>query len=232
MLVNLHKDAKKLGNKDKAKTLSGFFKTGEGEYGFGDVFLGIPVPESRKLAIKYKDLNFDELAQLLRSEIHEERLIALLILVHQFQTDEMLQRRVYEFYLKNTKFVNNWDLVDLSADKIIGVYLIDKPKTVLYKLVKSSNLWERRIAMISTYNFIKNKEFDDTLSIAEILIADENDLIQKAVGWMLREVGNRDLKTEEKFLKIHYKNMGRTALRYAIEKFPEKTRLSYLTGKV
>ena len=232
MLVNLHKDAKKLGNKDKAKTLSGFFKTGEGEYGFGDVFLGIPVPESRKLAIKYKDLNFDELAQLLRSEIHEERLIALLILVHQFQTDEMLQRRVYEFYLKNTKFVNNWDLVDLSADKIIGVYLIDKPKTVLYKLVKSSNLWERRIAMISTYNFIKNKEFDDTLSIAEILIADENDLIQIAVGWMLREVGNRDLKTEEKFLKIHYKNMGRTALRYAIEKFPEKTRLSYLTGKV
>ena len=232
MLVNLHKDAKKLGNKDKAKILSGFFKTGEGEYGFGDVFLGIPVPESRKLAIKYKDLNFDELAQLLRSEIHEERLIALLILVHQFQTDEMLQRRVYEFYLKNTKFVNNWDLVDLSADKIIGVYLIDKPKTVLYKLVKSSNLWERRIAMISTYNFIKNKEFDDTLSIAEILIADENDLIQKAVGWMLREVGNRDLKTEEKFLKIHYKNMGRTALRYAIEKFPEKTRLSYLTGKV
>ncbi len=232
MLTNLQRDAKKLGNKKKAKVLAGFFKTAEGEYGYGDVFLGIPVPQSRKIAIKYKDLSFDEIGTLLRSEIHEERLIALLILVHQFQHEEMLQRRVYEFYLKHTKFINNWDLVDLSSDKIVGVYLIDKPKTVLYKLAKSSNIWERRIAMVSTYNFIKNGEFNDTLSIAELLIEDKNDLIQKAVGWMLKEVGNRSLKVEERFLKKNYKIMGRTALRYAIEKFPEKVRKSYLSGAV
>lgn len=230
MLTNLQRDAKKLGNKKKAKTLAGFFKTVEGEYGYGDVFLGIPVPESRKIAIKYKNLSFDEIETLLRSEIHEERLIALLILVHQFQHEEMLQRRVYEFYLKHTKYVNNWDLVDISADKIIGGYLVDKPKVVIYKLAKSSNLWERRIAMISTYYFIKNDEFEDAIAIAELLIEDENDLIQKAVGWMLREVGNKDLKTEEKFLKKYHKVMGRTALRYAIEKFPEKIRKAYLAG--
>lgn len=230
MLVNLQRDVRKLENKKKAKVLAGFFKTGEGEYGFGDVFLGIPVRQSRKIAIKYKDLGFDGILQLLRSEIHEERLIALLILVYQFQHEEMLERRIYEFYLKNTKFINNWDLVDLSADKIVGGYLIDKPKLVLYRLAKSSSLWERRIAMVSTYNFIKNGEFEDGLSIAEILIEDNNDLIQKAVGWMLREVGNRNLKAEEKFLKKHYKNMGRTALRYAIEKFPERIRKSYLAG--
>ena len=232
MLVNLQRDVRKLENKRKAKILAGFFKTGEGEYGFGDVFLGISVPQSRKIAIKYKDLGFDGILKLLRSEIHEERLIALLILVHQFQHEEMLERRIYEFYLKNTKFINNWDLVDLSADKIVGGYLIDKPKAILYKLAKSTSLWERRIAMVSTYTFIKNGEFDDTLGIAEILIEDQNDLIQKAVGWMLREVGNRNLAAEEKFLKKHYKNMGRTALRYGIEKFPEQVREKYLTGVV
>ena len=232
MLLNLQKDVKKLENKKKAKVLAGFFKTGEGEYGYGDIFLGIPVPESRKIALKYRDLGFEDILQLLRSEIHEERLIALLILVHQFQHDEMLQRRIYEFYLKNIKFVNNWDLVDSSADKIIGAYLSDKPKTVIYKLAKSSNLWERRIAMISTYYFIKNKEFEDALGVAEVLISDENDLIQKAVGWMLREVGNRDLALEKKFLKNNHKIMGRTALRYAIEKFPESERKIYLEGKV
>lgn len=232
MLLNLQKDIKKLGNKKKAQVYQRFFKTGEGEYGFGDVFLGISVPQSRAVAIKYKDLSFDDIGKLLRSEIHEERLIALLILVHQFHHEEMLQRRIYEFYLKHTKFVNNWDLVDLSSDKIMGGYLIDKPKTILYKLARSSNVWERRIAMIATYNFIKNKDFTDALSIAEILIEDKNDLIEKAVGWMIREVGNRDLKEEERFLKKHYKNMGRTALRYAIEKFPEKVRKNYLEGSV
>ncbi len=231
MLLNLQKDVKKLENKKKAKLLAGFFKTGEGEYGFGDVFLGIPVPESRKIALKYRDLGFEDILKLLRSEIHEERLIALLILVHQFQHDEMLQRRIYEFYIKNIKFVNNWDLVDSSADKIVGAYLTDKPKTVIYKLARSTNLWERRIAMISTFYFIKNNEYEDALGVAEVLITDENDLIQKAVGWMLREVGNRDKKTEEKFLKKYYKTMGRTALRYAIEKFTEEERTKYLEGK-
>lgn len=232
MLASLQRETKKLGNKKKAAILQRFFKTGEGEYGFGDVFLGLTVPQSRTLAIKYKDLPFEDILKLLHSEIHEERLIALLILVHQFQHEEMLQRRIYEFYLKNTKFINNWDLVDLSSDKIMGGYLIDKPKDILYKLAGSNNLWERRIAMIATYNFIKNGMFDDALKIAKALIEDKNDLIQKAVGWMLREVGNRNLRLEEKFLKKNYKNMGRTALRYAIEKFSEKARKEYLNGNV
>lgn len=232
MLNSLRKELRKLSNKKKAAVMQRFFKTGVGEYGFGDVFIGLSVPQSRIIAIKYKDLPFEDILKLLHSEIHEERLISLLILVHQFQKEELLQRRIYEFYLKNIKFINNWDLVDLSSDKIIGVYLIDKPKSVLYKLAGSQNLWERRIAMIATYNFIKNGEFDDALGIAEILVEDQNDLIQKAVGWMLREVGKRDLKTEERFLKKHYKVMGRTALRYAIEKFPEKVRKSFLAGRV
>lgn len=232
MLSKLRREAKRLGNKEKAKVMAGFFKTGEGEYGYGDIFLGLSVPQCRVLAIKYKDLYFADIGELLRSEIHEERLIALLILVHQFAKEEMLQRRIYEFYLKHTKFINNWDLVDLSSDKIVGGYLIDKPKTVLYKLAKSSNLWERRIAMVSSYNFIKNNSFEDALGIAEVLITDENDLIQKAVGWMLREVGNRNFSAEQNFLKKHYKIMGRTALRYAIEKFPESTRQKYLAGKI
>src|SRR3989344_6718379 len=217
MLVNLQRDVKKLENKRKAKILAGFFKTGEGEYGFGDVFLGISVPQSRKIAIKYKDLGFDGILKLLRSEIHEERLIALLILIYQFEHEELLERRIYEFYLKNTKFINNWDLVDLSSDKIVGGYLIDKPKNILYELAKSSSLWERRIAMVATYNFIKKGMVNESLKIAEILVKDENDLIQKAVGWMLREVGKKNLKKEQRFLKKYHKKMGRTALRYAIE---------------
>ena len=232
MIKSLRKELKNLSNKKRAETLQRFFKTNEGEYGYGDVFLGITVPDSRRLAVKYKDLSFDEITDLLRSEIHEERLIALLILVHQFQKEEMLQRRIYEFYLKHTKFVNNWDLVDLSSDKIVGGYLIDKPKDILYKLAQSENIWERRIAIIATYNFIKNNKFSETLKIAEMLISDKNDLIQKALGWMLREVGNRDMELEVKFLKKHYNDMGRTALRYSIEKFPEKVRKSYLLGAV
>lgn len=228
MLDKLRREIKRSANKEKAQIMQKFFKTGEGEYGFGDIFLGLTVPQSREIAIKYQELSFEEVAELLKSEIHEERLIALLILVHKFQTDEMLQRRIYEFYMKNVKYVNNWDLVDLSADKIVGAYLSDKPKDVLKKFAKSENIWEKRIAMVATYNFIKNEEYDDALTIAEILVNDKNDLIQKAVGWMLREIGKRNLKSEENFLKKYHKEMGRTALRYAIEKFPEKIRLSYL----
>lgn len=232
MLETLRKDIKKLSNKKRALASQRFFKTGEGEYGFGDVFVGLTVPQCRELSIKYRDLTFEELYKLLRSEVHEERLIALLIMVHNFQNEEMLQRRIYEFYLKNTKFVNNWDLVDSSADKIIGGYLLDKPKTVIYKFAKSKNLWERRIAIISTFHFIKNDQFEDTLAISEILLPDENDLIQKAVGWMLREVGKRNKELEIKFLDKHYKNMGRTTLRYSIEKLPEKSRKAYMIGTV
>jgi 3-methyladenine DNA glycosylase AlkD len=232
MLDKLRLDIKKLSNKKRAAVMQRFFKTGEGEYGFGDVFAGLTVPQSRELALKYKDLDFEDIYKLLRSEIHEERLIALLILVHNFQKQELLQRRIYEFYMKNIKFVNNWDLVDLSSDKIVGGYLIDKPKAVLFKLAKSQNVWERRIAMIATFNFIKNGIFDDAIKIAEELIEDQNDLIQKAVGWMLREIGKRDLKTEDAFLKKHYKSMGRTALRYSIERLPENTRKKYLLGTI
>lgn len=232
MLNNLRRELKKLSDKKRASALQKFFKTGEGEYGYGDIFIGITVPQARKLAVTYKDMPFDELYKLLRSEIHEERLIALLIMVYNFQKDEMLQRRIYEFYLKNIKFVNNWDLVDLSSDKIVGGYLIDKPKDTIYKMAKSGSVWERRIAIISTYNFIKKDMFDDTIAIAEELIDDKNDLIQKAVGWMLREVGKRNLELEVKFLDKHYKNMGRTALRYSLEKFPEKTRKTYMLGTI
>ena len=232
MLNSLRKDLKKLSNKKKASVLQRFFKTGEGEYGFGDIFIGLTVPQSRNIAIKFKDLDFADIIELLKSKIHEERLIALLILVHKFQKEPLEQRRIYDFYIKNTKYVNNWDLVDLSSDKIVGGYLIDKPKEILVKFANSENIWEKRIAMISTYNFIKNNKFKDSLKIAEILVNDKNDLIQKAVGWMLREIGNRDREQELKFLKKYYKKMGRTALRYALEKFPESLRKKYLLGKV
>ena len=230
MLSGLRRESNKLSSKKRAKVNQRYFKTGNGEYGYGDVFIGLTVPQCRELALKYKDISFEDIGKLLRSEIHEERLIALLILVYLFEHDEMLERRVYEFYLKNTKFINNWDLVDLSSDKIVGGYLIDKPKDILYKLAISTSVWERRIAMIATYNFIKRGMVNESLKIAEILVKDENDLIQKAVGWMLREVGKKNLKKEQKFLKKYHKKMGRTALRYAIEKFPEKDRKAYLNG--
>lgn len=232
MINKLKLDVKKSANKKRAINLQRYFKTGEGEYGFGDVFIGLTVPKSREIAIKYRDLDLIDVGILLKSKIHEERLIALLILVNQFQTQELLQRRIYEFYLKNTKYINNWDLVDLSSEKIVGAYLFDKPKDILRKLSKSKNMWERRIAVIATFNFIKNKKFEDAIMVAESLIKDENDLIQKAVGWMLREMGKKDLKTEEIFLKKYYKIMGRTALRYAIEKFPESKRKKYLQGSI
>ena len=232
MLKNLQTEVKKAGSPKRAKAAARYFKTGVGEYGFGDVFLGLSNPDCRKIALRYNGLSLDEIGVLLRSEIHEERLIALLILVYQFEHDEMLERRIYEFYLKNTKFVNNWDLVDLSAPKIVGGYLNDKPKVALNKLAKSENLWERRIAILSTFHFIKNNEFSHSLLIAEELIADKEDLIQKALGWMLREIGKKDQETEIRFLNNHYKNMDRVALRYAIEKFPEKLRFKYLQGKV
>lgn len=228
MLISLRKDLKKLSNKKKAVNLARFFKTGKGEYGEGDVFLGLTVPQSRKMAVKYKDLSYPEIETLLKSSIHEERLIALLVLVNRFQTQEMEQRRVYDFYLRHAKLVNNWDLVDLSSHQIVGGFLIDKPRDILYKLASSKNLWERRIAMIACYEFIRNKQYDDAIKVAEALINDQHDLIQKAVGWMLREVGKRDEKSLISFLKLHASEMPRTSLRYAIERFPESARKKYL----
>lgn len=211
-----------------------FFKTGKGEYGEGDVFVGLSVPLMRKLALMYKDLAFADIKSLMQSKIHEERLIALFILVLQYRKgDSILKRKIVNFYLKNTKYINNWDLVDSSADKILGEYLMGKPIDLLIGLSKSSDLWERRIAMITTFQFIKNGSSKEALVIAEILISDKHDLIQKAVGWMLRELGKRCSEdVEEEFLQKHYKRMGRTALRYAIEHFPEERRRSYLKGNI
>ena len=225
MLEQIKKEIESKENPEKAKILQRFFKTKKGEYGEGDIFLGIIVPEQRKIAKNYKNLTLDNLQILLDSKIHEHRLIALIILVDQFKDNK---ENIFNFYLKNTKNINNWDLVDLTADKIVGEYLRDKDKSILYELANSNNFWERRISIISTFNFIKNNQFEDTLKISEILLKDKQDLIHKAVGWMLRELGKRDLELEESFLKKHYKTMPRTTLRYAIERFEEEKRLSYL----
>jgi len=223
----------KQSNPEQAKILMRFFKTGIGEYGEGDEFLGIKVPVSRKIAKQFKELSLSEIQELLDSKVHEERLIGLFILVEQYRkADAEKMQAIYEFYLKNAKRVNNWDLVDLSAEKIMGAYLMDKDKRILFKLAKSKNLWERRIAIMSTFHFIKNGFYDTTFAISDMLLKDEHDLIHKAVGWMLREIGNRNLAEEEKFLKKNYKTMPRTMLRYAIEKFPEKKRQVYLKERV
>jgi len=229
----IQKKLKELGNEEKAKKHQRFFKTGPGEYGEGDVFIGVTVPELRKLAKEYKTIGPNEIKQLLQSPIHEERLLSLFVLIHRYSRgDEPEKKRIYELYLKNTKFINNWDLVDSSAGHIVGAFLLNKNKQPLYDLVKSDNLWERRISIISTFYFIKHNQFTETLKISKLLLSDRQDLIHKAVGWMLREVGKRDISPEEKFLKNHYKNMPRTMLRYAIEKFPEPERQRYLKGKI
>lgn len=232
MIKRLKVDLRKIANPEKAKILQRFFKTGKGDYGEGDLFLGVTVPESRKIAIEFKALSLEEISRLLKSKIHEERLIALLILVYNFQRDEKKRDEIYSFYIKNKININNWDLVDLSADKIVGAHLFKKDKSILYELAVSENFWDRRIAIISTFYFIKNNKFDDTLKIAKILLNDKHDLIQKAVGWMLREIGKRDIKKLEKYLKENYKFMPRTMLRYSIEKFDEAKRKKYLQNKI
>jgi 3-methyladenine DNA glycosylase AlkD len=229
MLNKVKADLYTLASPEKAKILSRFFKTGTGEYGEGDVFLGITVPGQRRVARKYSGMALEDLQKLLSSPVHEHRLTALLILVARYQkANAKGKKEVYDFYLKNIKHTNNWDLVDLTAEKILGDYLLDKDKSLLYRLASSNNLWERRMAIVTTYQFIKNNQFEDTFHISEILIQDKHDLIHKAVGWMLREVGKRNQYAEEQFLLKYYKKMPRTMLRYAIEKFEEKKRLFYL----
>ena len=232
-LTEIRKAISKQKNPTQALVLQRFFKTGKGEYGEGDIFYGIKVPEQRTIAKQFKDLTFDDLKELIKSKVHEERLITAFILVDQYKRgDEKKKKIIFDFYLKNRKGINNWDLVDLSAPKIVGAYLIDKEKELLYKFANSNDLWEKRISIISTQAFIREHFFEDTLNISKILLGDKHDLIHKAVGWMLREIGNRDLETEEEFLKKHYKTMPRTMLRYAIEKFPEQKRIAYLKGKI
>lgn len=208
-----------------------FFKTGPGQYGEGDVFLGIKVPPLRALAKRHRDVDLDTISTLLHSEYHEERLFALLLLMQFYERASDKDRiAAFDLYLGHTSHINNWDLVDVSSPHIVGRHLVDRPRKVLHRMAKSSSLWERRIAIISTLYFIRDNDFDDTLRIAETLLHDEHDLMHKAVGWMLREVGKRDLKTEETFLLQHYRDMPRTMLRYAIERFPEKRRKQYLKG--
>ena len=229
----IHNDLLQLANEQIAEHSQRFFKTGKGEYGEGDIFLGIRVPLLRRLVKKYGGISIAEVRKLLHSKFHEERLLAVLMLVQLFKSaDESVQKQVYDLYLENTEFINNWDIVDISASNIVGAHLYEKDKAPLYDLVQSKNLWERRISIISTFYFIRQNEFDDTLKIAKILLNDKEDLIHKAVGWMLREVGKREIEFEEEFLQEHYKIMPRTMLRYAIEKFPETSRKMYLRGEV
>jgi 3-methyladenine DNA glycosylase AlkD len=233
MIDEIKRQLVHLSNPEDALFLQRFFKTGPGQYGAGDLFRGIRVPPLRKLSIASQALPLPETEQLLQSVYHEDRLLALLILVLKFaKADEAGKALIYQLYLESTPFINNWDLVDCSAEHIIGAYLCDKEQSPLDHLAQAPELWKRRIAVLATFHYIKRGSFAATIRIAEMLLMDKEDLIHKAVGWMLREVGKRDLQTEEAFLKAHHKLMPRTMLRYAIEKFPEEKRLSYLKGTV
>ncbi|MBF0117237.1 MAG: DNA alkylation repair protein [Desulfobacterales bacterium] len=224
-------ELKSLGDPKRAENYQRFFKTGKGEYGEGDLFLGIQVPVLRNMSKKYREISLEEIADLIASPYHEIRMFSLFLLIYSFKKSNGNNgENIYKFYLKNSKFINNWDLVDSSAEHIVGAYLYNFDRQPIYKLAVSKSLWERRISIISTYYFIKQNQFDDTLKISEILLRDKEDLIHKAVGWMLREVGKRNIENEELFLKKHYKTMPRTMLRYAIEKFPEEKRREYLYG--
>ncbi|MBU4332414.1 DNA alkylation repair protein [Patescibacteria group bacterium] len=228
-IKHLKQELKKLANPKQAKILARFFKTKKGEYGEGDVFLGIKVPVQRIVAKKYTDLALQDAEKLLSGKIHEHRLISLFILIAKYKkANEKGRQEIYKIYLKNAKNINNWDLVDLSAPNIVGDYLQKRPRDILYKLAKSKNLWERRITVLATFAFIRNNDFTDALKISQILLKDEHDLIHKAVGWMLRELGKRNQGIEEKFLKKYYHKMPRTMLRYAIEKFSEEKRKFYM----
>lgn len=229
----IQKRLRDLADEKKAQVLRSFFKTGPGEYGEGDVFIGLSVPRLRKLAGEYLTIGCTPLRALIQSPVHEERMLALLILLGRYRkADEEERRQIHAFYLDHVGWVNSWDLVDVSAPLIVGHFLCNRDKKPLYMMACSSSLWERRIAVVATFAFIKQGLFADTLAIAERLLSDKEELIHKAVGWMLREVGKRDLDAEERFLKAHYRKMPRTMLRYAIEKLAPSKRKLYLEGKL
>jgi len=229
----IRKRLRDLEDKEKAKILQRFFKTGPGQYGEGDLFLGIPVPLLRKLCRDCGNVALREVEALLKSSVHEERLLALLILIREYNgEDESGKKRIYTLYLKSARWVNNWDLVDLSAPSIVGDFLKNRSRKPLYALAKSPALWKRRIAILATFRFIKEQQFDDTLRISEVLLCDKEDPIQKAVGWMLREVGKRNQAAEEAFLKEHCRQMPRVMLRYAIERFAARKRELYMKGRI
>lgn len=237
MLKQLIEELNKSSDKQQAENLQRFFKTGKGEYAEGDVFLGIKVPVQRQICKKYYGLSLENIQELLDSKIHEHRLCGLVILINKYKKSKknpVEKIRIFEFYLKNASEnkINNWDLVDLSAPKLVGEFLLKEDRSILRTLAKSNNIWERRIAIVSTMPFIKNRAFGESLVISDILINDEHDLIHKAVGWMLREIGKKNADVLEIFLSTRYKQMPRTMLRYAIEKFPEEKRKKYLRGEV
>jgi 3-methyladenine DNA glycosylase AlkD len=229
--AEIQRELARLENAQQAAILQRFFKTGPGEYGEGDRFRGIRVPVLRKLARKNRHLLRAEAANLLRSTFHEDRLLALFILIdHYYAGEEAVRSIIHHIYLAHTAFVNNWDLVDASAPHLVGHYLRDRDKDTLMSLAASPVLWERRIAILATLAFIKEGNFDETLRIARLLLGDREDLIHKAVGWMLREVGKREITVAEAFLQAYHQKMPRTMLRYAIERFPEADRQAYLKG--
>jgi len=240
ILKELEKRLEKERNPKQARILQGFFKTGSGQYGEGDIFLGIKVPIQRKIVKEFTGLGLRDIEILLNSKIHEKRLISLFLLIDKYKNADKDEgedggkgkKSIFEFYLKNAKQINNWDLVDLSAPNIVGDWLLDKDKNILYDLVKSDNLWEKRIAIVGSFSFIRSGKFEDTLKISELLLGDKHDLIHKAVGWMLREVGKRDEVILENFIKKNYFKMPRTTLRYAIERFEEGKRKRYLRGEI
>jgi 3-methyladenine DNA glycosylase AlkD len=217
---------------ERAKTNRWFFKTGPGQYGEGDRFLGVSLPALRQLARQYERLSRRDVVQLMKSPWHEERLLALLILIRQYaHRDERGRQAIHQLYLRHRRWINNWDLVDVSASQLVGAHLAGGDRRLLRRLARSRSLWERRIAMIATYHYIRRNDFADALVIAGLLVDDMHDLIHKAVGWMLREVGKRDRHVEERFLRKHAARMPRTMLRYAVERFPERLRVRYLEQK-
>jgi 3-methyladenine DNA glycosylase AlkD len=231
-LAALRKDLYALADPADAKFLQGFFKTGPGQYGAGDKFLGLRVPDLRRLVREYPELEDSQALEMLGSSWHEERLLALLFLVHKYRRGEdSVRAKIHRAYLSNTRYINNWDLVDASAQYIVGQHLGAGNINLLERLARSDDIWERRIAIVSTFHFIRAGEFRPTLKIAKLLVDDPHDLIHKAVGWMLREVGKRDRKAEDAFLSKYYRRMPRTMLRYAIERHPERVRQQYLRGR-
>jgi len=222
-------DLQELGNESDREVLQRFFKTGPGDYAQGDVFVGVRVPKIRALARKYSHLDLSGVLRLLHSEIHESRFLALAILCGKFKkSSAQEQGRIYRLYLDNTQFINNWDLVDVTCEHIVGVYLQGRSRSPLYDLSRSENLWERRISVVSTFHFIRHNDFSDTIGISKILLKDSHELIHKATGWMLREVGKRDVNLLIEFLQTHGREMPRTMLRYAIEKFSQEDRAVYM----
>ena len=228
-LIDLKKELRDSANPERARNSAWFFKTGEGQYGHGDRFIGLTVPVARRIAHRYIHLSLADVEKLLASPIHEHRFVALEILVAQYEQGD---EQIFDFYLKHTKFVNNWDLVDTSAPYIVGQHLLTRPRKILYRLAKSKSIWERRIAMVSTMMFIRAGEIEDTFAIAKILLKDDHALIHKAVGWMLREAGKQSAQALLHFIKQNYAALPRTTLRYAIERFPAAQRKRILSGVI